>query len=254
MILKSFDEGVLDSSTPLSRSLLTFSIPSLSHGSGIIVHKKSRRKRVEFSHGPLVPLQRLVIPPTMVFTKYHRKNTSRSNDLLPLPPHAPKILDPLARVRLRRILVLAHKRIRIRLLVQIAQRVVDLAVLGLVRSDIQQQIAHAALALGHVPVADGNLGGLEVLPLGQLAGVDVGDGERVGEDGLLLEVADEAVAGARGNEVGEEHAVEKDTLGAEDHKAHKGAWGGHFEEGEEVHAFVVGFFEESFDPVEGIPG
>ena len=128
---------------------------------------------------------------------------------------------------------------------------IDLAMLGLIRADIQQQISHTALPLGHVPVSDRDLGGLEGLPLGQFAGVDVVDGEGVGEHGLLFEVADEAVAGAGRDEVGEEEAVEEDALGAEDHEAHKGARLGHFEEGEEVHALVVGFFEEGFDPVRG---
>lgn len=57
------------------------------------------------------------------------------------------------------------------------------------------------------------------------------------------------MAGAGREEVGGEEAVEEDALGAEDHDAHEGAGLGYFEEGEEVHTFVVGFFEEGFDPV-----
>lgn len=56
------------------------------------------------------------------------------------------------------------------------------------------------------------------------------------------------MADAGGDEVGEEEGVEEDALCAEAHYAHEEAWFGHFEEGEEVHAFVVGFFEECFDP------
>lgn len=56
------------------------------------------------------------------------------------------------------------------------------------------------------------------------------------------------MGGAGGDEVGEEEAVEEDTLGGEDHGFHEPAGFGHFEEGEEVHAFVVGFFQERFDP------
>jgi hypothetical protein len=37
-------------------------------------------------------------------------------------------------------------------------------------------------------------------------------------------------------------------LGAEDHDAHEGTGLGHFEEGQKVHALVVGFLQQSFDP------
>jgi hypothetical protein len=41
-------------------------------------------------------------------------------------------------------------------------------------------------------------------------------------------------------------------LSAEDHGAHEEARGVRFQEGEEVHALVEGFFEEGFNPgVEG---
>jgi hypothetical protein len=37
-------------------------------------------------------------------------------------------------------------------------------------------------------------------------------------------------------------------LSAENHDAHEGAGFGHLEEGQEVHALVVRFFEQGFDP------
>jgi hypothetical protein len=37
-------------------------------------------------------------------------------------------------------------------------------------------------------------------------------------------------------------------LGAENHNAHEGTGFGHLEEGQEVHALVVGLFQQSFDP------
>lgn len=40
---------------------------------------------------------------------------------------------------------------------EIGQSVMDLSVLGLVCPDVQQQISHALMALGHVPVLDGNV-------------------------------------------------------------------------------------------------
>ena len=98
------------------------------------------------------------------------------------------------------------------------------------------------MTLGHVPVAHGDLGRLELLPLGQLAGVKVGDDAAVRQDGLFLEVADEAMAGPWRDQIGEEHAVEEDALGAQDHEAHEPAGFGHLEKGQEVHALVVRLF------------
>ena len=122
---------------------------------------------------------------------------------------------------------------------------IDFPMLRLVRAHVQEQVAHGALALGHLPVVDGDVGHLEVWvgPLGQVAGVDLLDDAAVGVDGLLLEVADEAVAGARGEEVRQEHAVEEDALRADDGHLHEPARLGQLEEGEQVHALVVGFFE-----------
>ena len=51
-----------------------------------------------------------------------------------------------------------------------------------------------------------------------------------------------------GDEVAGNEGVEEDALAAEDHEAHEPAWFGHLQEGEEVHALVVGLFEERLDP------
>lgn len=50
------------------------------------------------------------------------------------------------------------------------------------------------------------------------------------------------------DKVGEEKSVAKDSLGAEDHELHEPTGLSHFEKGQQVHAFVVGVFEEGFDP------
>jgi len=56
------------------------------------------------------------------------------------------------------------------------------------------------------------------------------------------------VADARGEEVCDGEPREEDALRAQDHKAHWPAGRAEFEEGEEVHSFVVGFFEEGCYP------
>lgn len=170
------------------------------------------------------------------------------HNLITLPSSRLHNVRSLAGAWPARVLVLGHVRVRVGLLVQVAQGVVDLTVLGLVRAHVQQQVAHRPLALGHLPVLDSDLRSGHVLPLGQLAGLEVVDGTGVGDDGLLLEVGHEAVAGAGRDQVREEEAIEEDALRAQDHQAHEPARFGELHEGKEVHAFVVGFFEEGFDP------
>lgn len=58
-------------------------------------------------------------------------------------------------------LIVANERIGVLLLVEVAQRVVDATVDGLVCTDVQYEVSHRPLPLGHVPVGDGQLGDLE---------------------------------------------------------------------------------------------
>lgn len=127
---------------------------------------------------------------------------------------------------------------------------VDFSVLCFVGPNVQQQVLHGPVAFGHLPVVDGQIRNAElgIGPLGQLPSLEVGDGERVRQHGLFFQVAHEAMAGARGDEVGEEHGVEEDALGAQDHDLHEPAGLGHLEEGEQVHALVVRLFEQRLDP------
>lgn len=75
------------------------------------------------------------------------------------------------------------------------------------------------------------------------------DGPGVSDDRFLLEVADKSVADTWRHKVGKEKSVEEDSLGSENHKAHEHAGFREFQEGKEVHAFVVRFFQEGFNPI-----
>ena len=68
-------------------------------------------------------------------------------------------------MRLPGVLVLGDVGVRIGLLIEVAERVVNLAVLRLVGTDVQQEVPHCAVAGRHVPVFD---------CLGELAGECVG--------------------------------------------------------------------------------
>lgn len=151
--------------------------------------------------------------------KKKKKRTGNLNHLISLPPGSPQVLNTLTWMRLGRILILSRIRVGVHLL-QIAQSMVHLAVLRLVRADIIQQILDRPLSLRHLPVLNGDLGRLLILPMGELPRLKFLDGSRVGDDGFFFEISDEAVAGARGHQVGEEEAVEEDALRAEDEQTH----------------------------------
>lgn len=116
--------------------------------------------------------------------------------------------------------------------------------------DVQNQILHRPLALGNLPVLHRDIGDHEVRvgPFGQQALVDLVEAARVRVHGLLLEVPDEAVGDFGGDEVRQEHAVEEDALGAEDHDFHEPARLRHLHERQEVHALVEALLEERLDP------
>jgi hypothetical protein len=70
--------------------------------------------------------------------------------------------------------------------------------------------------------------------------VEICDCFRVGYYSLFFEVSDESVADLWGDHIGQGETTEEYELCAEDHESHEWAWLGEFEEGEEMHAFVVG--------------
>ena len=171
-----------------------------------------------------------------------------SQHLASLPAGGPDVLDPLAGMVMSVGLVLAHEWVRIAVLLQVAKRVVHLAVLGLVGANVQQQVSHGPLVLRHVPIFNGDLGCRELLPARQLPGIEVADGLGVGPDRLLLQVPDEAMTDLWRQEVGQEHAVVEDPLGSEDHEFHEPARLGHLHEGEQMHSLIVCLLQERLDP------
>lgn len=92
-------------------------------------------------------------------------------DIPSLPSRRFQIVNPLGRVFPGRVLVRGQVRIGILALVQVAEGVIHLAVFGFVGPDVQQEITHLALTLGHLPVFHCNRRCFEVAPLGQLAGL-----------------------------------------------------------------------------------
>ncbi|KXH63971.1 hypothetical protein CNYM01_13806 [Colletotrichum nymphaeae SA-01] len=178
-------------------------------------------------------------------------------------------------VGLLAVLVLANERVRVLLLVEVAEGMVYASVNGLCRiivstalllskgnfhcgkgrirtisPDVQNQILHRPLALGNLPILHRDIGDHEIRigPLRQQALVDLVETARVRVHGLLLEVPDEAVGDLGGDEVRQEHAVEEDALGAEDHDLHEPARLRHLHERQEVHALVEALLEERLDP------
>jgi hypothetical protein len=138
------------------------------------------------------------------------RNGCEFGQLFPLPSSGLEVLKALGRA--------GHTRgelgtvgVGIVLLLEVGEGVVHLAVLGLIGSHDTQQVDNAVLARRELEVVLGNLRGFHVLPLRQVSGLEIGDRAGVGDDCFLLEVADEAVAGLGGDQVGHEEEVEEDT-------------------------------------------
>jgi hypothetical protein len=130
-------------------------------------------------------------------------------------------------MRLLRVPVLAHKGIGVLLLIEVTKCVVDLAMLALVRTNccllvehsryigmmltVEKKIAHGSVTLRHLPVVDGDLWSLHLLPLRQKACVKVFDLASVCDDGFLLKIPYQSMNSARADEISEEHEVAPDT-------------------------------------------
>lgn len=124
---------------------------------------------------------------------------------------------------------------------------VDLPMLCLIGPDDHQDILHNRIWL-EVEVLDRNVRRTKIWPLWDSPVIKIGNGTSVGDNSFFLNVPDEAVAGAWGDEVGKEESVEKNTLAAEDHHAHEPARLAEMEEGKKVETLIVGFFEERLNP------
>ena len=86
---------------------------------------------------------------------------------------------------------------------------VNLSVLCLVGADHQEKIPDVVFARRKLEVVFCDLGRLHAFPFRELSGIEVGDGASVGDYRLLLEVADEPVAGAGRDEVCKEEEVKE---------------------------------------------
>lgn len=199
---------------------------------------------------PTVSLTNLSIcqnngPSIQNFRRGHRKKNIQIMKTVTKYPLINLLLDP-SSLQLWQF-ELGRERIGIRC-IQVSKSMIDLTMLGLVRTYIQQQRSHTTLSGGHLPVFYGHLRCLQLLPLRQVAVVEIIDRLGVGDHGLFFEVPNEPMADLRGDHVGQREAAEEYALCAEDHEPHQGTWFGELEECEQVHALVVGFFEEGFDP------
>ena len=108
---------------------------------------------------------------------------------------------------------------------------------------VEEEIAHCAVTLGHLPVVDRNVGRWQFFPFGKTTRVEIFNLARVCDDSFFLEVANEAVNSTWAEEVGEEQCVAPYALGSKHHEAHETSWSLHLEEDQEVHAFIVTFLD-----------
>lgn len=120
-------------------------------------------------------------------------------------------------------LVLADERVGVFLLVQVAQCVVDTAVARLVGPDVEDEVLHASMALGHLPVLDSQVGNPEfgVGPLWQVTLLDLLDAHRVRVHGFFLKVPNKPMCNLGRDEIGYEERVEVNPLSGDEHQLHE---------------------------------
>lgn len=100
-------------------------------------------------------------------------------------------------------LVLANEWVGVFPLIQVAQGMIHPTVARLVSSDVEDEVFHGPLALGHLPVLDSKVGNHEIRirPLRQVAFVDLLDAHCVRVDSFFFEVADKPMRDLGGDEV-----------------------------------------------------
>ena len=118
------------------------------------------------------------------------------------------------------------------------------AVARLILPDHDDHLAQAGVG-GQMPVVDGNLRGRHIR---HFAGVDLGQVLRIADDRLFLEIADHAVCYARGEQVEKEVEVVKHQLRGRDQHPFQPRRLGDLDKGHQVHAFVIGLFDQLADP------
>lgn len=104
--------------------------------------------------------------------------------------------------------------IRVIFLIKVAECVIDLAMLALVRPDVKQQVSHRPVSLGHFPVADCHVWCHQLFPFRKLSRVEIGKLARICDDCFFFEITDKSMTYPWRDEVSHKHGVEEDSLGA----------------------------------------
>ena len=140
-------------------------------------------------------------------------------------------------------------RMRVHLLIElyIGEVMIQIAVASLVSANMRDHVSEAGVAVKLV-VLDSLIRRSQVVPVLQVALVDLLQKHSVSVHGLLFKIADQSMARGWSDHVHQEVEVEEASLAQSDDQSVQDPWVAHLEEEEEVHALIFGLLKQMMDP------
>mmetsp|Transcript_1575 Transcript_1575/g.2183 ORF Transcript_1575/g.2183 Transcript_1575/m.2183 type:complete len:252 (-) Transcript_1575:39-794(-) len=125
--------------------------------------------------------------------------------------------------------------------------VIQVAMAGLIGANVSHHVAETRI-LVQLVILDGLLACLHVLPMRQITLVHLLEQDSVGVDGLLLEVANVAMAGRWSDHICQEVGIEEEALAESDEQSVEDSRIPELQEEEKVHALVLSLLQQVVDP------
>ena len=124
---------------------------------------------------------------------------------------------------------------------------VQVTVAGFVGAHVGDHLPERCV-LFQLVILDCFLRRLHLLPVNEVAFVDLFEQDRIRMHGLFFEIADEPMAGRGSDHVGQKVRVEEDALGQSDNQSVNDSRISQLQEEEQVHALVLCLLKQVVDP------
>lgn len=142
---------------------------------------------------------------------------------------------------------LKRKRVRVFVGFQVGKNVIDMAMMGLICTDIIDQVHEGGIRF-HVPILDRDFGSGDGLPVLQAAGLDFLKTMGVSFYGFDFQTGHQSEAELGREQETEEVKVPENGLRQSNHEAHEQSGLADLQKSEEMHALVLCLSDEAMDP------